>query len=211
MTPTTPPSDSAAGAHRRRKLRPFVLFSVLALAVLCGWAFWPVGPQESPYDLSRADGKSRFFRSDFHINVQMPPNLPLLQQLHWHWQEYRRRHGKPNLATYSFPPCSNQLFSIQAILNQSTEVSGTRYLIAVEIAGPVSFRTTNTLSGPQWTAAVEHTLETTDNVICYDYAQKRNFEDSLLLIREKPGEVKVVPRTKLAAYQSAGLVKREPR
>lgn len=210
MPPTTPLTDSATVAPRRRKLRPFVLFSVLALAVLCGWAFWPAGPQASPYDLSRADGKPRFFRTDC-FKVVMPPNFPLLQRLHWNWQEYRRRHGKPNLATYSFPPFSNQLFSIQGMLNQCTEVSGTRYLIAVEIAGTVNFGSTNTLSGSKWTAAVEHTLETTDKVLCYDYARTRNFQDSLLLIRESPGEVKIVPRTKLAAYQSAGLIKKEPR
>ena len=83
--------------------------------------------------------------------------------------------------------------------------------MAVEIAGPVSFGSTNTLSGSQWTAAVEHTLETTDKMLCYDYAQNLNFEDSLLLIRESPGEVKIVPRTKLAAYQNAGMIKKVPR
>ena len=41
---------------------------------------------------------------------------------------------------------------------------------------------------------------------CYDYAKKGTFDDSLLLIRERPGVVKVVPRTKLAEYQAAGLV-----
>ena len=42
---------------------------------------------------------------------------------------------------------------------------------------------------------------------CYDYAKKRNFQDTLLLIRETPRLDKVVPRTKLAEYQKARLVK----
>lgn len=78
------------------------------------------------------------------------------------------------------------------------EMTGTQYLIAVEIAGSIQFRCTNALNGAQWVAAFEHAIEASDPVICYDYATKRNFEDRLLLIREKPGVVKVVPRTKLA-------------
>jgi hypothetical protein len=91
------------------------------------------------------------------------------------------------------------------------EVSGTQYLIAVEIGGAVEFGSTNALNGAQWVVAFEHTIETSNPVICYDYAKKRNFQDTLLLIRERPGLVKVLPRTKLAEYQKAGLVKADSR
>jgi hypothetical protein len=80
-------------------------------------------------------------------------------------------------------------------------------LIAVEIAGVVEFGHTNALNGTQWVAAFEHAIETSGPVTCYDYARKRNFQDTLLVIRERPGVVKIVPRTKLAEYQKAGLVK----
>ena len=90
------------------------------------------------------------------------------------------------------------------------EMTGTRYLVAVEIAGPVQFGNTNALNGAQWVAAFEHAIETSGPVFCFDYATKRNFEDTLLLIREKPGVVKVVPRTKLAAYQRLGLAPGRP-
>jgi hypothetical protein len=74
------------------------------------------------------------------------------------------------------------------------EISGTKYLIAVEAAaGTVDFGYTNTLNGAQWVAAFERAIT--------------NHE--LVLIREKPDLVKVVPRTKLAKYQMAGLVKAE--
>ena len=86
------------------------------------------------------------------------------------------------------------------------EVTGTRYLVAVEIAGAVEFGDTNVMGGTQFVAAVERAIADITNVVCYDYAAKRNFQDSLLLIRERPGLVKIVPRSKLANYQKAGLV-----
>lgn len=87
------------------------------------------------------------------------------------------------------------------------EATGTRYLIAVEVGGTVEFGTTNVLNGVQWVQAFEHAIESSKSVICYDYAKKRNFEDTLLVIHERPGLVKIVPSTKLAEYQKAGLVK----
>jgi hypothetical protein len=41
---------------------------------------------------------------------------------------------------------------------------------------------------------------------CFDYVAKRSRPENLLLIREKPGVVKVVPPSRLADYQKAGLV-----
>ncbi len=92
------------------------------------------------------------------------------------------------------------------------DVSGTQYLIAVEaVAGTIHFGTTNVLSGSQWVAAFEQALETGGSVGCYDFAQKRPFQDTLLFIREEPGLVKVVPRSKLDTYQEVGLVKAKAR
>ena len=91
------------------------------------------------------------------------------------------------------------------------EVTGTQYLIAVEIAGVIEFGHTNILNGVQWVAAVEQAIGSTNRVVCFDYAKKRNFQDTLLLIRERPGVVKIVPRTKLAEYQKAGLVRADSR
>lgn len=55
----------------------------------------------------------------------------------------------------------------------------------------------------------ENALENSGPVVCWDYAKKRNFEDTLLLIRETRGVVKVIPRSKLADYRKAGLVNGE--
>ena len=91
------------------------------------------------------------------------------------------------------------------------EITGTQYLIAVEVAGAVEFGNTNILNGSQWVAAFEHAIGASDPVVCYDFAKKRNFQDTLLVIRERPGVVKIVPRTKLSEYQKAGLVRADLR
>ena len=180
--------------------------TALGLAALYAWLLWPSNTGISAFDLSREDGKSRFEATSYS-KLEAPPHLPPYQQLLWAWRQYLWRHRKRNPAAYTFPASRAQLCSIDGLLNQCMEVSGTRYLIAVEIAGVVEFGHTNALNGTQWVAAFEHAIETSGPVTCYDYARKRNFQDTLLVIRERPGVVKIVPRTKLAEYQKAGLVK----
>jgi len=88
------------------------------------------------------------------------------------------------------------------------EVTGTRYFVAVEISGAaVKFGSPTTLGGPQWVAAFEQAIKKSGPVMCYDYAKQSHFEDTLVVIHEKPGVVKVVPRSKLDEYKKAGLVK----
>ena len=202
---TEPPLPSEA--KKRALVRPWFVATVLGIAAFVTWLAWPSSESGiAPFTLSNADGKSRFYATTYS-KMQTPPNLPLRQRLFWAWMQYQRRYGKRNPAAYSFPASPVQPCSIDGLLNQCMEVTGTRYLIAVEIAGAVEFGSTNALNGTQWVAAFEHAIETSDPVICYDYAKKRNFQDTLLLIRERPGLVKVVPRSKLAEYQKAGLVK----
>jgi hypothetical protein len=122
------------------------------------------------------------------------------------WGNFQARHGKRRLIGMSFPATPVRLCAIQGLLNQCMEVTGTRYLIAVEIGGAVEFGHTNVLNGAQWAAAFENAVQSSKSVMCYDYSNKDDFVDSVLFIREKPGLVKVVPRSKLAAYQEAGLV-----
>jgi hypothetical protein len=86
------------------------------------------------------------------------------------------------------------------------EVTGTRYLMAYEAAaGSVQFGHSNVLNGAQWVAAFEATLQT-NQPECFDHAAKGIRRENLLLIREKPGVVKVIPPSRLADYQKAGLV-----
>lgn len=209
-TKSTLPSVES-GPRKSTVVWPWFVTAVLCLAALFAWLAWPTEPEGIPYDLSRADGRSRFYVTTFP-KAERPANLTLLQRLEWEWVQHRQRYGKRRLAAFSFPARPAQLCGIQGLLNQCMDVSGTQYLIAVEtLAGMVKFGNTNVLNGSQWVAAFEHTIETSGPVECYDFAQKRTFQDTLLLIREKPGLVKVVPRSKLAEYQQAGLVKAGPR
>jgi hypothetical protein len=197
-------------AKKRPALRLWVLAAALGLAVFYGWVLWPSDADISPYDLSREDGKSRFYVTTYP-KMTSPQKQSLPQRLLWSLVEYQRRHRQRNPTAYTFPASKVQSCSIQGLLNQCMEVTGTQYSIAVEVCGSVEFGHTNSLNGAQWVAAFEHAIEVSDPVICYDYRKKGNFRDTLLVFRERPGVVKIVPRSKLAAYQEAGLVERGPR
>jgi len=195
-----------SGAKKRVALRPWFVAIVLGIAAFYGWLFWPTESGTDPFELSRADGRPRFYATTYS-KMEVPPNFSLRERLFWAWGQYQRRHGKRNPVAYSFPATPVRLCSISGSLSQCMEVCGTRYLIAVEIAGAVEFGNTNALNGAQWVAAFERAIEASEPVVCYDYAKKQNFQDALLVIRERRGVVKIVPRTKLAEYQNAGLVK----
>jgi hypothetical protein len=191
-------------------LRLRVALIALGLAGIAGWLLFSglADPYraDDPHAMSRADGRSRFIVTKYQVIVA-PTNSRLGERLMVAWINFQKRHGKKNPTRWSFPASPVTPCSIDGLLNQCMEVTGTRYLVAVEIAGGVEFGHTNTLNGAQWVAAFENAIQTSSKaVLCYDYATKRSFGDSLLLIREKPGLVKVVPRSKLAAYQEAGLV-----
>ena len=199
------PPDEAQSAKRPR-VRLWFLVLVGTLAVLFGWMAWPKDAKESVYDLSKADGRPRFYATK-EATRSAPSDLSGFDYLIWRWNDYRRQQTPKNPAAIQFSPSPVRLCSIQGLLTQAMEVSGTSYLIAVEIVGTVDFGHTNTLNGLQWIAAFEKALETSPPVICYDYGEKRDFTDTLLVIRESTNVVKVVPKTKLATYQQAGLIK----
>ena len=206
MSIETPLPVMESKSKTRPVLRPFLLIPALILAAYIGWMFWSSNPQDDPYDLSHADGRSRFYTTTYP-KLAAPPNFSLRQRLVWILKQYQWRFAKPNPAAYSFPARPTQFCSIHGLLNQCMKLSGTRYFIAVEIADMVEFGSTNTLNGAQWVAAFEHAIEESNPVVCYDFARKTKFQDTLLLIRERPKVVKIVPRTKLADYQKTGLVK----
>ncbi len=171
-----------------------------------GWLAWlsNVGPR--PYVLNHADGKVRFHATTYQQTGPWPA-FTLPQRLGWEWTQFKRRYIKPNPAAFAFPASPIRPCSIVGLLEQCMEVSGKQYLIGVEIIGDVEFGHTNKMNGTQWVAAFEHALETSGPVTCYDAARKQTFKDTLLLIYERPRLVKVVPRSKVAEYQKAGLVR----
>ena len=196
-------------SKKRVAIRAWVVAPVLVLAAFILCLAWP--RENDPFELSRADGRPRFFAT-VYSKTPVPPNLPLAERLVREWYQYKRHHGTPNPASWSFPATPVQLCSIHGLLSQCMEVAGTRYLIAVEAgAASVEFGSTNALNGAQWVAAFERAIETSDGVLCTDLAKRQGFRDKLLLIRERPRVVKVVPRSRLAEYQNAGLVRANSR
>jgi hypothetical protein len=188
-------------------LRPWFLLLSLSVAACIAWLAWPSQSNVSVFELSRADGKPRFWVTTY--SKADLSSLTLRQRLYYMWMDYVRRRAKPNPAAYSFSAHRVQPCSLSGLLNQCMETGGTKYLIAVEAApGTVDFGYTNTLNGAQWVAAFERAI-TNQPVLCFDFPKHRNFKDELVLIREKPDLVKVVPRTKLVDYQKAGLVKED--
>ncbi len=206
----TPLSTAENAPRKRWAADPWFIASVMAVAAVVLWLSCPGDPGADVVSLSRADGKPRFWESSYS-KAQMPPHLTLYQRLYWSWDDYRRRNGKGNRRTYAFPASQRTLCSMSGLLNQCMEVTGTHYLTAVEACGcAVEFGHTNSLTGAQWGAAFEQAIATNGPVLCYDNVKKEGFSDTLLLIREKPGVVKIVPRSKLAEYRKAGLVRANP-
>jgi len=144
MSIEAPLPNREIGSKTRPVLRPFVLVIAFGFAAYVGWLFWPSDPVNSPHDLSRADERSRFYATAYP-KMEAPLNLSLRGRLLWTWQQYQRRQATPNPAAYSFPARPIGFCSIHGMLNQCMEISGTQYLIAVEITGVVELGSTNTL------------------------------------------------------------------
>ena len=122
-------------------------------------------------------------------------NLTLRKKIYGNYLElkYRIAPPKPNPAGHSFPPRADRRCKIHGFLNQCSQVTGTRYLIAREARGDsIDFGHAKTLNGTQWVAAFEEALQ-------------RNGYD---VVRERSGAVKIIPQNIVTAYQEAGLVKR---
>ncbi len=195
------PTESASKSNAVLRLWFLLLF--LSAAVFITWLAWPSKPEVPVVELSKADGKPRFWVTNHSKMNQSSMNS--LQRLFWDWYEYKRRTW-PNPAAYSFPASGVTPCSMGGLLNQCMEVSGTKYLIAVEASAcAVDFGHSNTLNGTQWVSAFESTI-TNQPVSCYDFTLKHFFEDRLVLIRERKNLVKIVPHSKLSEYQKAGLI-----
>ena len=151
------------------------------------------------------NGEPRFVETCYPT-YQVPDNAGIRQRLGIAYSKFMLRHGRKNPAASSFPPTSLQICSVHGLLNQSMQVTGTRYLIAYEAAaGSVQFGHSNILNGAQWVAAFEAALQT-NQPECFNFQTKRTGRENLLLIRERSGVVKVIPTSRLADYQKAGLV-----
>ena len=129
------------------------------------------------------------------IDVGPLTNLTLRKKIYGIYLKlkYRIAPSKPNPAGRSFPPRADRRSKIHGFLNQCSQMTGTRYLIAREARDDsIDFGHAKTLNGTQWVAAFEEALQ-------------RNGYD---VVRERSGAVKIIPHNIVAEYQQAGLVKR---
>ena len=198
--------ESKAESVKRRKPEIWLwcLLAVLCTLISIAWFAWPLDTEVSVADMNRADGEPRF-KATTYATADLS-GLNLVQRFSWYLRDYFQR-AKRNPAAYSFPSSPVRLCMIEGLLSQCMEISGTKYLIAVEVlGGTVEFGCTNSLNGTQWVAAFE-TAVTNQNVFCYDQAAKSHFQDTLVLLREGKKLVKVVPRSKLSEYKRVGLIK----
>jgi hypothetical protein len=188
----------------RNSRKPLILrlawVAVPVVALLCLIAFWYSGIQNNPletpvyssYESMPGDGRPAFLTTE-DASIQVPPNASLKQRLLITYQKLQHKWGKKNPTAYTFPASPQPVGClVEGLLDQCMRVKGTRYLIAREVLGTsVDFGFTNTLNGFQFVAAFEQTLR----------------DNGLLLLTNKPGVVKIIPKNKLEDYRNAGLVK----
>lgn len=203
--PDSIPASAGPPAPSRRGWR-LVFTVVCGLAVLIGgWRLCQTMVDEQDAQEKPWDGQPAFVETTYPtmgVNDGAGP----LQRLWVSYLNWRMRHGKKNPGNYSFGGTPAAPCSIHGLLNQCMTVTGTRYLMAKEVsAGSVNFGHSNTLNGAQWVAAFEAALQT-NRPQHFDYTSKTMRQENLLFIREKAGLVKVVPPSRLADYQKAGLV-----
>jgi hypothetical protein len=208
IDPSTAATSPDQQAARPRRVRRWIIASVLGVAIIVSvWRLlcFNLWDSEEFKPAPVWDGKPRFAETTYSQRGDSS-NATLWQRMFMAYLDFQRRHGKKNPAAWSFPATPPRLCSIHGLLNQCMEVTGTRYLMAYEAsAGSVQFGHSNVLNGAQWVAAFEAALQT-NQPGCFDYSAKSPRPENLLLIREKPGVVKVIPPSRLAEYQKAGLV-----
>jgi hypothetical protein len=119
------------------------------------------------------------------VSLLAPPtNAPAWERIEFYLRVTlpQKFHGT-NASPWSFPASPRMACSIQGLLNQCAEVTGTRYLMPLSVAaGSVQFGNTNTLNGPQWVSAFEKELQTGD-VEYWDAQTKRMKTEHLVLLR----------------------------
>jgi hypothetical protein len=127
-----------------------------------------------------------------------PPGASLLQRLSFLLLRPGLMFGRQSSGTWSFPASPGTGCSIEGLLNQCMQVSGTRYLMPVGVAaGVVQFGHTNVLDGPHWVAAFENALQS-NAVQCWDPQIQITAPEHLVLLRFPAQKVVVVLPTKAA-------------
>ncbi len=189
-------SRTALPKKEFRVLRMLTVGAVLVVALGVLWFVTPTNEQRVFSIPTLPDDNRPAFIATAKPNIDVGPlsNLTLRKRIYGIYLKlkYRIAAPKPNPAGYSFSPRADRSCKIHGLLNQCSQMTGTRYLIAREARGDsIDFGHAKTLNGMQWVAAFEQALQ-------------RNGYD---IVRESSGVVKIIPQNLMAEYQKAGLVK----
>jgi hypothetical protein len=134
--------------------RVYVSRAVVFVAMLALCVVWFMSRQPNYFDNPTLVASTPQDRASFSARHRGGPTL-----LRPVWKLNYRWHPDP-IGTVSFPVGTN-LWSIQGVLNECQDVSGTQYFIDRNVAaGTIHFGTNNVLNGPQWVAALTNALQT---------------------------------------------------
>ncbi|HEX4644213.1 MAG TPA: hypothetical protein VH598_01245 [Verrucomicrobiae bacterium] len=175
--------------------RRYVLAVALIFALVIGMLFFMPGRKAAP---PLPFGTNLFIATAPPV-AGFAPNASLGVRARYYlfkiYSKFQRRSFKIG---WSFPASPVTGCSIQGLLNQCMQVSGTRYLMPVGVAaGVVQFGHTNVLDGPHWVAAFEQALQS-DGVQCWDPQTKTTGPEHLVLLRFPAQKVVVVLPAKAA-------------
>ncbi len=180
--------DRAKPNRQSRSGRRFILSVLLFSLVGFGTAYFFSPSEKVPsFDPDR-------FMITSEANYGISANAGVMERI-WHaWERVKRGAGiRPN-QTYSFGAALTNRCSIYGLLNQCTDVSGVRYVIAKDVAaGSVKFGHTNTLNGAQWVDAFTTALKT--GIPQWWVEASGSFrKENLVLVTNGPTTVFVVPK-----------------
>ena len=131
----------------------------------------------------------------------VPANAPFKDRVFVWWMQFQQKHGKPHPLSYSFGASPPTRCSIHGLLNQCTDATGVRYVIAKDVAaGAVMFGHTNTLNGAQWVNAFTEALQN-GQPEWWDSQTEKFRKENLVLLTNSPGMVLVLPREMLWEFQ----------
>jgi hypothetical protein len=182
---------------RRRGIRRWFLGpAIFAIAVATAFLIRPSRNSPHLHD-------SRFVVTT-RPTLGLPPGATLTQRAFTWWYENRHRFQKPRPLAYSFSASQTTRCSIHGLLNQCMEITGTRYVIAKDVAaGTIEFGHTNTLNGTQWVAAFTEALQNSQPE-WWDPQAKRFHKENLALITNDARTVLVLPKAMAQEFRARG-------
>lgn len=176
----------------------FASFSVVILSI----SFHARPARPLPFDTNQFVITTKFLDQ-----IKPPANAKLSERFRY-WIFQREVNWTGTNSNWSFPVSPAKACSVQALLNQCTEISWTRYLMPNQIAaGVVTFGNTNILDGPHFLAATEDALQHGD-AGWWDTAKQTWRKEPLQFVRFPEQKVIVVlPKSEVADFLRTNGIK----